>query len=70
MGKKISYNNHNKIYDELVKANIDKELIDNVYRVSQNQIETLKNKIIEDEIPSSVQEVFVNFLKENSNDKF
>ena len=69
MGKEIENNYHIKILNELKKANIDKKLIDNVYRLSQKQIETLKSKIIEDGTPNTVQEVFSEFLEANKNDK-
>ena len=58
-----------KILDELEKAKIDKDLIYRVYRISKKQIETLKNTIIEDEVPNTVQEVFTDFLETNNNDK-
>ena len=70
MVKNVKNNYHLKILNELEKAKINKELIDNVYGISKKQIETLKNTIIQDEIPDTVQEVFTNFLEKNKNDKF
>ena len=70
MVKNVKNNYHLKILNELEKAKISKELIDNVYRISKKQIETLKNTIIQDKIPDTVQEVFTDFLKKNKNDKF
>ena len=70
MVKNVKNNHHLKILNELEKAKISKELIDNVYGISKKQIETLKNTIIQDKIPDTVQEVFTDFLKKNKNDKF
>lgn len=70
MVKDVKNNFYLKILNELEKAKISKELIDNVYRISKKQIETLKNTIIQDKIPDTVQEVFTDFLKKNKNDKF
>ena len=70
MVKNVKNNYHLKILNELEKAKINKELIDNVYRISKKQIETLKNTIIQDKIPDTVQEVFTDFLEKNKNDKF
>ena len=70
MVKNVKNNYHLKILNELEKAKINKELIDNVYGISKKQIETLKNAIIQDKIPDTVQEVFTDFLKKNKNDKF
>tara|TARA_B100000965_G_scaffold53468_2_gene39967 strand:- start:203 stop:415 length:213 start_codon:yes stop_codon:yes gene_type:complete len=70
MVKNVKNNYHLKILNELEKAKINKELIDNVYGISKKQIETLKNTIIQDKIPDTVQEVFTDFLKKNKNDKF
>ena len=70
MVKNVKNNHHLKILYELEKAKINKELIDNVYGISKKQIETLKNTIIQDKIPDTVQEVFTDFLKKNKNDKF
>ena len=70
MVKNVKNNHHLKILNELEKAKINKELIDNVYGISKKQIETLKNTIIQDKIPDTVQEVFTDFLKKNKNDKF
>ena len=70
MVKNVKNNHHLKILNELEKAKINKELIDNVYGISKKQIATLKNIIIQDKIPDTVQEVFTDFLKKNKNDKF
>ena len=70
MVKNVKNNYHLKILNELEKAKINKELIDNVYGISKQQIETLKNTIIQDKIPDTVQEVFTDFLEKNKNDKF
>tara|TARA_B100000927_G_C16341317_1_gene419398 strand:- start:286 stop:498 length:213 start_codon:yes stop_codon:yes gene_type:complete len=70
MVKNVKNNYHLKILNELEKAKINKELIDNVYGISKKQIETLKNTIIQDKIPDTVQEVFTDFLEKNKNDKF
>ena len=70
MVKNVKNNYHLKILNELEKAKINKELIDNVYGISKKQIETLKKTIIQDKIPDTVQEVFTDFLEKNKNDKF
>ena len=70
MVKNVKNNYHLKILNELEKAKINKELIDNVYGISKKQIETLKNTIIQDKIPDTVQEVFTDFLENNKNNKF
>ena len=70
MVKNVKNNYHLKILNELEKSKINKGLIDNVYGISKKQIETLKNTIIQDKIPDTVQEVFTDFLKKNKNDKF
>ena len=74
MVKNVKNKYHLKILNELEKAKISKELIDNVYGISKKQIETLKNTIIQDKIPDTVQEVFTDFLdknkNKNKNDKF
>ena len=70
MVKNVKNNYHLKILNELEKAKINKELIDNVYGISKKQIETLKNTIIQDKIPDTVHEVFTDFLEKNKNDKF
>ena len=57
-----------KILNELIEANIDNKLIDNVFNISQKQLETLKNKIIDHNTPDTVQDVYVEFLKSKSND--
>ena len=68
MGKKIDSDYQTKILNELIEANIDKKLIDNVFNISQKQLETLKNKIIDYNIPDTVQDVYDEFLKSKSND--
>ncbi len=70
MVKNVKNNYHLKILNELEKAKINKELIDNVYGISKKQIATLKKTIIQDKIPDTVQEVFTDFLEKNKNDKF
>ena len=68
MGKKIVNNYHRKILDELIKAGIDNDLINNVFNISQKQLETLKNKILDHDTPDTVQDVYDEFLKFKSND--
>ena len=68
MGKKIVNDYHRKIFNELIDADINKELIDNVFNISQKQLETLKNKIMDHDTPDTVQDVFEEFLKSKSND--
>ena len=68
MGKKIVNNYHRKILNELIKADIDNDLINNVFNVSQKQLETLKNKILDHDTPDTVQDVYDEFLKFKSND--
>ena len=68
MGKTIDNDYQTKILNELIEANIDNKLIDNVFNISQKQLETLKNKIIDHNTPDSVQDVYVEFLKSKSND--
>ena len=68
MGKKIVNNYHRKILDELIKADIDNDLINNVFNISQKQLETLKNKILDHDTPDTVQDVYDEFLKFKSND--
>ena len=63
MGKKIVNNYHRKILDELIKADIDNDLINNVFNISQKQLETLKNKILDHDTPDTVQDVYEEFLK-------
>ena len=65
MGKKIVNDYHRKIFNELIDADIDKELIDNVFKTSQKQLETLKNKTIDHDTPDTVQDVYEEFLKIN-----
>ena len=68
MGKTLSSDYHKKILNELIEAKIDNKLIDNVFNISQKQLETLKHKIIDHNTPDTVQDVYVEFLKPKSND--
>ena len=68
MGKTIDNDYQTKILNELIEANIDNKLIDNVFNISQKQLETLKNKIIDHSTPDTVQDVYDEFLKSKSND--
>ena len=68
MGKTIDSDYQTKILNELIEANIDNKLIDNVFNISQKQLETLKNKIIDYNTPDTVQDVYDEFLKSKSND--
>ena len=68
MGKTIDSDYQTKILNELIEANIDKKLIENVLNISQKQLETLKNKIIDHNTPDTVQDVYDEFLKSKSND--
>ena len=68
MGKTIDNDYQTKILNELIEANIDNKLIDNVFNISQKQLETLKNKIIDYNTPDTVQDVYDEFLKSKSND--
>ena len=68
MGKKLDSDYQTKILNELIEANIDNKLIDNVFNISQKQLETLKNKIIDYNTPDTVQDVYDEFLKSKSND--
>ena len=68
MGKTIDSDYQTKILNELIEANIDNKLIDNVFNISQKQLETLKNKIIDQNTPDTVQDVYDEFLKSKSND--
>ena len=45
MGKTLDSDYQTKILNELIEANIDNKLINNVFNISQKQLETLKNKI-------------------------
>ena len=65
-----SSNLSTKILLELKKAKIDDEQIDNVFNISLKQLKTLKSKQIPKDTPSSVQEIFSNFLTFNSDDWF
>lgn len=68
MGKTIDSDYQTKILNELIEANIDKKLIENVFNISQKQLETLKIKIIDHNTPDTVQDVYDEFLKSKSND--
>ena len=68
MGKTIDSDYQTKILNELIEANIDNKLIENVFNISQKQLETLKNKIIDQKSPDTVQDVYDEFLKSKSND--
>ena len=68
MGKTIDNGYQTKILNELIEANIDNKLIDNVFNISQKQLETLKNKIIDQNTPNTVQDVYDEFLKSKLND--
>ena len=68
MGKTLDSDYQTKILNELIEANIDNKLIDNVFNISQKQLETLKNKIIDYNTPDTVQDVYDEFLKSKSND--
>ena len=68
MGKTLDSDYQTKILNELIEANIDNKLIDNVFNISQKQLETLKNKIIDNNTPDTVQDVYDEFLKSKSND--
>ena len=68
MGKTIDNDYQTKILNELIEANIDNKLIDNVFNISQKQLETLKNKIIDQNTPDTVQDVYDEFLKSKLND--
>ena len=63
MGKTIDSDYQTKILNELIEANIDNKLIDNVFNISQKQLETLKNKIIDNNTPDTDQDEYVEFLK-------
>ena len=68
MGKTLDSDYQTKILNELIEANIDKKLIENVLNISQKQLETLKIKIIDHNTPDTVQDVYDEFLKSKSND--
>ena len=68
MGKTIDSDYQTKILNELIEANIDKKLIENVLNISQKQLETLTIKIIDHNTPDTVQDVYDEFLKSKSND--
>ena len=57
-----------KILLELKKAKINDEQIDNVFNISLKQLKTLESKQIPKDTPSSVQDVFSDFLTFNTDD--
>ena len=57
-----------KILAELKKANINNEQIENVFNISSKQLKTLESKHIAQDTPSSVQDVFSEFLTFKAND--
>ena len=59
-----------KIISELKKAKIDDEQIDNVFHISLKQLKTLESKQIPKNTPSSVQDIFSDFLTFNADDWF
>ena len=63
-----SSNLSTKILLELKKAKIDDEQIDNVFNISLKQLKTLESKHIAQDTPSSVQDVFSEFLTFKAND--
>ena len=57
-----------KILLELKKAKIDNEQIDNVFNISMKQLKTLESKQIPKDTPSSVQDIFSDFLTIKADD--
>ena len=57
-----SSNLSKKILLELKKANIGDKQIDNVFNISLKQLKTLESKLIPKDTPSSVQDIFSDFL--------
>jgi hypothetical protein len=57
-----------KILLELKKAKINDEQIENVFNISLKQLKTLDSKTIPKDTPSSVQDVFSDFLTFNTDD--
>ena len=57
-----------KILLELKKAKIDNEQIDNVFKISMKQLKTLESKQIPKDTPSSVQDIFSDFLTFKADD--
>ena len=68
--KMRSSNLSKKILSELKKAKIDDEQIDNVFNISLKQLKTLESKQIPKNTPSSVQDIFSDFLTFNTDDWF
>ena len=62
MGKEIKNDYRIKILSELDKSEINKSLIENVYNVSQKQLNTLSQKKVSLKKPITVNEVFKLFL--------
>ena len=57
-----SSNLSKKILLELKKANIGDKQIANVFNISLKQLKTLESKLIPKDTPSSVQDIFSDFL--------
>ena len=57
-----------KILLELKKAKINDEQIDNVFNISLRQLKTLESKQIPKDTPSSVQDIFSDFLTAKADD--
>ncbi len=57
-----------KILLELKKAKINDEQIDNVFNISLKQLKTLESKQIPKDTPSSVQDIFSDFLTTKADD--
>ena len=57
-----------KILLELKKAKINDEQIDNVFNISLRQLKTLESKQIPKDTPSSVQDIFSDFLTTKADD--
>ena len=62
MGKEIKNDYRIQILSELDNSEINKSLINNVYNVSQKQLNTLGQKKVSLKKPNSVNEVFKLFL--------
>jgi hypothetical protein len=57
-----------KILLELKQAKINDEQIDNVFNISLKQLKTLESKQIPKDTPSSVQDIFSDFLTTKADD--
>jgi hypothetical protein len=57
-----------KILLELKKAKINDDQIDNVFNISLKQLKTLESKQIPKDTPSSVQDIFSDFLTTKADD--